>query len=142
MANIVELRELSEEKLEQMLEDARTDLFNLRFRRASGQLDDYSRLKVARRAIAQLETVLHMRQLAIETAAKQPEIASVLQGQTWEAVANFDYEESAWLVEFANEDGDDLAAATVNLNRKRPRNKKEAARKSAPQRVTSFEVTG
>ncbi len=35
MANIVELRELDEAKLEEMLEDAREALFKLRFRDAS-----------------------------------------------------------------------------------------------------------
>jgi large subunit ribosomal protein L29 len=141
MANIVELRGESEEKLEKMLEDAREELFNLRFRRASGQLEDYSRLKAARLDVAQLETVLHMRQLAVQAAAAQPEIAKALSGREWKASAHFDYEASAWQVEFtaANKS---LASALVNLNKKRPRNKKEAAVKGQPQLVTSYEVAG
>lgn len=141
MANIVELREMSDEKLEQMLEDARQDLFNLRFRRASGQLEDYSRLKVARREIAQLESVLHMRQLAVQAAAAQLDIARALHGKTWEASAHFNYEASVWQVDFSAE-GKDLASATVNLNKKQPRNKKEAAKKGQPQLVTSYEIAG
>ncbi|NJN55229.1 MAG: 50S ribosomal protein L29 [Anaerolineae bacterium] len=141
MANIVELRSMSEEKLEKMLEDAREELFNLRFRRASGQLEDYSRLKVARRDIAQLETVLHMRKLAVQTAVAQPEIASALSGQEWTADAHFNYESSAWQVEFAS-GNKKLASAVVNLNKKRPRNKKEAEAKGQPQFVTSYSVAG
>lgn len=141
MANIVELRGLSDEKLAKMLEDAREELFNLRFRRASGQLEDYSRLKVARSAIAQLETVLHMRKLAVQIAAAKPEIAAVLSGQEWAATAQFNYEASAWQVEFSA-DGKDLASATVDLNKKRPRNKKEAIQKGQPQLITSYKVAG
>lgn len=141
MANIVELRGESEEKLEKMLEDAREELFNLRFRRASGQLEDYSRLKAARRDVAQLETVLHMRQLAVQAAAAQPEIANALSGKEWKASAHFNYEASAWQVEFtaANKN---LASAVVNLNKKQPRNKKEAEVKGQPRLVTSYEVAG
>jgi large subunit ribosomal protein L29 len=139
MANIVELREMSDEKLEEMLEDARQGLFNLRFRRASGQLEDYSRLKASRRQIAQLESVLHMRKLAIETAAVQADVAKVLRSKEWEATAHFDYEASAWQVEFTA-DGKDLASVTVDLNKKRPHNKKEAAHKGQPQLVTGYKI--
>lgn len=141
MANIVELRSMSEEKLEKMLEDTREELFNLRFRRASGQLEDYSRLKVARREIAQLETVLHMRSLAVQAAAAEPEIANLLSGQEWQAAAHFNYETSAWQVEFtaANKN---VASAVVDLNKKRPRNKKEAEAKGQPRLVTSYKVAG
>ena len=141
MANIVELRSMSDEKLEKMLEDAREELFNLRFRRASGQLEDYSRLKEARREIAQLESVLHLRGLAVQTAAAQPEIATALNGKEWQAAAHFDYEASAWQVEFtaANKS---VATAVVDMNKKRPRNQKEAAAKGQPQLVTSYKVAG
>ena len=43
------------DKLEEMLENAREEMFNLRFRNASAQLEDYSRLKAVRREIAQIE---------------------------------------------------------------------------------------
>lgn len=142
MANIVELRQMSEEKLEEMLENAREEFFNLRFRRASGQLEDYSRLKVARREIAQLETVIHMRKLAIDAASAQPEIAIVLSEQEWEAAAHFDYENSAWQVEFSDEDGAVLASATVNLNKKRPKSRKQAAKRGEPILVTRYEIAG
>lgn len=139
MANIVELREMSDDKLGKMLDDARQELFNLRFRRASGQLEDYSHLKAARREIAQLETVLHMRKLAVETAVSEPEVAGVLRGKEWEATAHFDYETTAWQVDFTA-GGKELATAVVNLNKKRPRNKREAAQKGQPQLVTGYKI--
>lgn len=140
MANIVELRETSDEQLEEMLENAREEIFNLRFRKASGQLEDYSRLKEARREIAQVETVLHMRQLAIATAVSEPAIASVLAGKEWEASAAFDYEESAWQVEFADKDGNDLASAAVNLNKKQNLSKRQEKQKGRPKLLISYEI--
>ncbi len=140
MANIVELREMSNEKLDEMLENAREEMFNLRFRKASGQLEDYSRLKEVRREIAQLETVLHMRQLAVDTAVSEPAIASVLTDKEWEASAAFDYEESVWQVEFADEDGNDLASVAVNLNKKQNLSKRQEKQKGRPKLVISYEI--
>lgn len=137
MANIVELREMDEARLGEMLENAREEYFNLRFRRASGQLEDYSRIRVARREIAQLETVLHMRQLAVDAAATHPKIAAALADKAWEASASFEYEESAWQVSFSDEGGDDLASATVNLNKKKqPKRLADNGRRL----VTSYEI--
>lgn len=141
MANIVELREKTERELATMLDNAREELFNLRFRRASGQLEDYSRLKVARREIAQLETVIHMRTVAVETASAEPEIAKALADNEWEATAHFDYEESAWQVEFSDADGGELATAVVNINKKQPASKRAAKKKGQPRRVISYEIT-
>jgi large subunit ribosomal protein L29 len=141
MANIVELRELSDDKLEEMLENSREEMFNLRFRRASAQLEDYSRLKTVRRQIAQLETVLANRQLAIDTAVSQKEIAAALADKEWDATAHFEYESSAWQVSFADADGNELATAAVDLNKKR--SKIRAARQQGqPELVTSYEIVG
>ena len=124
MANIVELREMSDEKLEEMLENAREELFNLRFQHASARLDDLSRLRKVRREIAQLETVLRMRELAIDTAAELSEIIPVLEDKEWNAQASFSYEDSAWKVEFLDDDDKELATTFVNLNQKRDGNPK------------------
>lgn len=147
MAAIVELREMSDEKIEVLLENAREEMFNLRFRHASSRLDDFSQLRRIRREIAQYETVLRMRQLAIDTAVGQPEIAAALDGREWYAQAQFNYEESAWLVEFLDEGNDkEIATAKVNLNQKkssgsrRDRNRQQAKAKRSP--VINFEVVG
>jgi large subunit ribosomal protein L29 len=119
MANIVELNQMSKDKLEKMLEDGREELFNLRFQKAGARLENTARLRVVRREIAQVETVLHQRQLATDVASAEPEIASRLNGQEWQANARYVYEDSAWQVEFKDKGGKKLATAWVNLNKAR-----------------------
>ncbi len=119
MANIVELRDLSNEALDEMIDNAREELFNLRFQHASARLADVSRIRAVRRELAQLQTVLNMRKLAIEKAAVLPDIAPVLSGKEWSATASFSYEDSAWEVEFLDADENELATTFVDLNRKR-----------------------
>lgn len=142
MANIVELREMSDDKLHEMLENGREEMFNLRFQKATAQLDNHARVKIVRREIAQVETVLHMRKLAVDTAATQPEVASALSGIQWRANAHFDYEESAWHVDFINEEGSSVATALVDLNKKQSKSRKGRARRQPAQRVRSYEIVG
>jgi large subunit ribosomal protein L29 len=61
---IAEIRLLSIEELRVKLQDAHQELMNLRFQVVMGQQADTSRLKVARRTIAQMETILHERAMA------------------------------------------------------------------------------
>jgi large subunit ribosomal protein L29 len=143
MANIVELRGMENDELNKMLETSRREVFNLRFSRASGQLEDYTRIKVARREIAQIETALHMRQLAVEAAAAKPEIAKAIsEVEDWDGNARFDYESSQWQVNFVNAKGKRFASATVDLNKKQIKSKKKAAKYGQVELVTSYEVTG
>ncbi len=44
--------------IQKRLEDAREEYFNLRFQRASGQLEDYTQIKLVRRDIARMLTIL------------------------------------------------------------------------------------
>jgi large subunit ribosomal protein L29 len=67
---ISEIRALATPELENKLDDAREELFKLRFQFHTGQLTDYSRLRATRRLIARCETVLRERQLAAELAAE------------------------------------------------------------------------
>ncbi len=83
-----------------------------------------------RREIAQLETVLNQRELAIEAAIIQPSIAEAIAGQEWDADVHFNYEESAWEVSFLDDDEKELIATKVNLNKKLARGRK-ARRKLA-----------
>ena len=117
-------------------------MFNYRFQQASARLEDYSRLKAVRREIAQLETVLNMRQLAIETAVASENLAAALAGKEWEASARYSYEDAGWQVTFVDGDGDELATALVNLNKKRPHGRRQAKKKRQPQRIVSAEVAG
>ena len=142
MANIVEVREMSDEKLEEKIEEAREELFNLRFQKAFAQLDNHARLKTVRREIAQLESVLSMRRLAVQVAAQEPAIAETIANVSWQANSHFDYEESGWQVVFKNEKGDKLATALVDLNKKQPRSRAEREKKGQPHLVTSYEIVG
>jgi large subunit ribosomal protein L29 len=141
MASIVELRDMSDEQIEDLVENAQEELFNLRFQRATSQLENTVRIRAVRREVARLNEVLHKRRLAIQEAAQHPEIAQALSGKDWEATARYDYEDSAWRVEFVNEKGGKLASALVNLNVKRPAGRKNRQAQRS-QLVRSFEVAG
>lgn len=62
----VELEGLEGEELSSKLNDAREELFNLRFQHATGQLDDPMRLRQVRKDIARIMTVIKLRQIASE----------------------------------------------------------------------------
>jgi len=53
-----EIRKLSLEELQAKLSDSREELMKLRFQQVSGQLTDTSRLRLMRRDIARMETIL------------------------------------------------------------------------------------
>jgi large subunit ribosomal protein L29 len=57
-----ELRTKSEDELKDSLFGLRKEAFNLRFQRASGQLENTARIRAVRRDIARIKTVLHQRQ--------------------------------------------------------------------------------
>ena len=59
-----ELRTKSEDELKDSLLGLRKEAFNLRFQRASGQLENTARIREVRRDIARIKTVLHQRQQA------------------------------------------------------------------------------
>lgn len=62
------LRELGAEEIKTKLAEAREGLFKLKLRKGSRQLEDGVSVRVSRRDIARMETVL--RQKATATAAK------------------------------------------------------------------------
>ena len=62
-----ELRQLGDEDLVGKLREAKEELFNLRFQAATGQLENNSRLKTVRKDIARIYTLMHERELGIET---------------------------------------------------------------------------
>ena len=63
-----ELRELSDEDLVSRLREAKAELFNLRVQSATGQLDNHGRLKVIRKDIARIYTIMRERELGLSTA--------------------------------------------------------------------------
>jgi large subunit ribosomal protein L29 len=54
-----ELRNLKSGEIETKLADAREELMKLRFQQVTGQLTDTSRLRILRREIARMQTILH-----------------------------------------------------------------------------------
>lgn len=55
---IKEIREMQVEQMRSKLSDAREELLKLRFQQVTGQLTDTSRLRILRRDIARMETIL------------------------------------------------------------------------------------
>lgn len=139
MASIVELRDLSNEKLEEMIEGNREEMFNLRFQKASARLSNTARIKEVRREVAQLNTVLANRHLAIEEAAAQADIAAALNGRDYDATAKYVYEDQGFLVEFTD-GGNTVATALVNLSKKQPHGRRQRAAHAALDRVVRYEV--
>ena len=62
--NIDEVRGLSHDELIKELEDLQRGMMNLRFRKATLQLQDSSEIKATRRTIARIRTVLREREIA------------------------------------------------------------------------------
>ncbi len=63
MMEIAKARTLSEQELEEELENARRHLYDLRFQLATRQLTDYSQISQTRKDIARLLTVQTERKL-------------------------------------------------------------------------------
>ena len=70
-AKVSELRDLKSGEIETKLADAREELMKLRFQQVTGQLTDTSRLRILRRDIARMETILN--QSLQQAAAKEQE---------------------------------------------------------------------
>ena len=66
-----EMRELSDTELEHKLDEVRTELFNLRFQLATGQLDNPMSLKQIKKDIARIQTIRQERKLSIEVTLKE-----------------------------------------------------------------------
>lgn len=66
-----EVRALSDAELAKKLEDARAELFNLRFQMATSQLDNTARVTTVKRDIARILTEMRARELAADKAAAE-----------------------------------------------------------------------
>ena len=69
MAKAEDLRAKSDDELSGRLIDLKKEQFNLRFQRASGQLENTAEFQRVRREIAQIKTVIHQRRDAAANAA-------------------------------------------------------------------------
>jgi large subunit ribosomal protein L29 len=62
-----ELDELTDVDLETKLRESKEELFNLRFQAATGQLESHGRLRLVKKDIARIYTVVRERELGIRT---------------------------------------------------------------------------
>lgn len=60
---IEEIKNLSDEELKTKIFDAKKEYMELRFQHISGQLTNTSKLKITRRDIAKLETIVREREI-------------------------------------------------------------------------------
>jgi large subunit ribosomal protein L29 len=58
-----ELREMTDAELHTKINDLKSELFNLRFQLATGQLDNPMRIKGVKKDIARAKTVLRAREI-------------------------------------------------------------------------------
>ena len=63
-----ELRDFNDTELEHRLNEAKEELFNLRFQNATGQLDNVARFNEVRREIARIRTIMREREIAAHEA--------------------------------------------------------------------------
>lgn len=60
-----EIRKMSSEELNNKVNELKNELFNLRFRLATGQLDNPSSIKSVKRDIAKVKTIIRERELEV-----------------------------------------------------------------------------
>jgi len=59
-----EIREMTTEELNRKLDELKEELFNLRFQKATGDIDNPMRIRAVKRDIARVLTILRERELA------------------------------------------------------------------------------
>lgn len=62
---VEELRNKTIEELNQDLEDAKKELFNLRFQNATNQLSNTARIGIVRKNIARIQTVITQKNMGL-----------------------------------------------------------------------------
>ena len=62
---VEDVRKLAAEEIRTKITDSRDEMMKLRFQQVTGQLTDSSRLRILRRDIALLETILRESELAV-----------------------------------------------------------------------------
>ena len=59
-----EIRNLSDKDIETKLEELHEELFNLRFQKSIGQAKDTNQVRIVKKDIARMKTILHERTLS------------------------------------------------------------------------------
>lgn len=68
--DVKELRDMTDEELQQKAQQLKQELFNLRFQQATGRIENVMRIKQTRRDIARIKTILRENGLAAAQAAQ------------------------------------------------------------------------
>ena len=71
-----DVRAKTDDELKQQVEDLSKEAFNLRFQRASGQLENTARVRQVRRDIARIKTILGERARAGKSGAAKSQAAA------------------------------------------------------------------
>ncbi|AOY75096.1 50S ribosomal protein L29 [Clostridium formicaceticum] len=58
-----QLRDMTDVELQQKLADSKSELFNLRFQLATGQLENPLRIRNVRKDIARIKTIIRQREI-------------------------------------------------------------------------------
>lgn len=66
-----DIRELGDAELFDQLNEHKEELFNLRFQRVTGQLDNYARIKQVKKDVARVMTELRSREIAAAEALER-----------------------------------------------------------------------
>ena len=66
----VDLREMSDDELMDRLAEVKQDVFTLRFQIATGQAENSSLLRIAKRDVARIHTILREREIATAEAGE------------------------------------------------------------------------
>lgn len=69
MIPVKDLRAMTETELNQKLQEGYQELMNLRFRHATKQVENTSRMRVIKRDIARIKTIMRERQLLVDQEA-------------------------------------------------------------------------
>ena len=57
----IDIRELTEEELQERYDDVQQELFNLRMQKSTAQLENPARLRILRRDMARIKTIINDR---------------------------------------------------------------------------------
>lgn len=69
--NTIDLRNMSEDQLSEELVNLKKEQFNLRFQQATSQLEKPARIRIVRRAIAQIKTIMREQKNTAKNEAKK-----------------------------------------------------------------------
>lgn len=73
--SVIDLREMTDQELAEALIEAKEERFNLRFQVATNQLDNTARLKIVKKDIARILTVMRERELGAPSADAEVAVA-------------------------------------------------------------------